>query len=122
MDELIEWELAYINTNHPNFIGGAAALQSVARGSSAPAGNTNSANFGSRHFHSSAHTAADERSSWFGGLFGSSERGDAASKSSAAQSAQAAARAETERARRNNVSQREAQQVELLRSILGVSL
>ena len=132
IDELLDCELAYINTNHPAFIGGAAALQSVSRaGGGSSSGNVRRAPDGARYISSSAALRNSKpENSWFGGLFGSGGGGvgdSAQSGSGYQQQSQTAGRSgsdsapsATERARQNSMAEREAQQVDLLRNILAV--
>jgi dynamin 1-like protein len=115
---LLASELAFINTVHPNFVGGAAALsaatsrdkrstQSPQRESAAPNAST-------------ATTSAAAPAGWFGGLFGGSSASSSSASASTSASATTTARpTEAERLRQASVAEREQQQIDLMRSLLG---
>jgi replication fork clamp-binding protein CrfC len=126
VDALIECELAFINSNHPDFIGGAAALQAAAshktvvRSSSSPPPPPPRNNPTSSHSSSSGNSNSSSNnannSGWFGGLFSNQQPQQQQQHVEAAPSARVS---EQERVRQASVSEREAQQVELMRSLLG---
>jgi len=130
---IIDSELAYINTNHPNFIGGAAALQHSAN-LHANTGNkqqqtTSSPSSSSTHKPSSS-SSSSSSSSWLGSLFSSTQDGsqydDKPSSSSSSSSSASNYNSNNNNNNYNNnnrvqtsVEQREAVQVELMKSLLA---
>mmetsp|Transcript_6173 Transcript_6173/g.10578 ORF Transcript_6173/g.10578 Transcript_6173/m.10578 type:complete len:365 (-) Transcript_6173:36-1130(-) len=126
---IIDSELAYINTNHPNFIGGAAALQHSAN-LHANTGNkqqqtTSSPSPSSSHKPSSSSSSSS--SSWLGSLFSSTQDGsqydDKPSSSSSSSSSSSNYNSNNNYNNNNrvqtSVEQREAVQVELMKSLLA---
>ena len=114
VDRLLDCELAYINTAHPNFIDGAQALASAQRPNNTAAARTSPQQ--TEHVASSTSASASAQSgAWYSRLFGSGGAESPSSHSSAVTPHISA----NEQARRNSVEARENQQIELLRNLLA---